>query len=249
MPDEQGVTPFRKMDRQLQIAYEGEIHDQAVLAHRAYVRIRTAIKLHRTPEAERQPPFPDQELVAVLHESVIGFLDACAIISKLFNPAPRDRSSPEAERALERGQQLRRSEEVDLQVDVFMSRAVRNAMEHIDEKMDEWLDGNTPYFKHTWVVIWSGTGMASRVERGLRVFNAETMEVAVLGEPTNIERMYEELVHLDQHLDSTTTDLHVRFAEPGQAGDSVSIRQATDKRSLGGGDSQSQPPAGARGPP
>ncbi len=249
MPDEQGVTPFRKMDRQLQIAYEGEIHDQAVLAHRAYVRIRTAIKLHRTPEAERQPPFPDQELVAVLHESVIGFLDACAIISKLFNPAPRDRSSPEAERALERGQQLRRSEEVDLQVDVFMSRAVRNAMEHIDEKMDEWLDGNTPYFKHTWVVIGRAPAWRAVSNAVCECSTRRRWRSRVLGEPTNIERMYEELVHLDQHLDSTTTDLHVRFAEPGQAGDSVSIRQATDKRSLGGGDSQSQPPAGARGPP
>ena len=218
------------MDRQLEIAYEGEVHDQAVLAHRAFLRIRTAVQLHRTLEQERAPRVPDEELVSVLHESVIGFLDACAVISKMFRPAPRDSSSVEGRRALLRGRQLERSVQVDVS-DAFISRAVRNAMEHIDEKMDEWLAGTPPYFKQTWVVIWSGTGMIRQSERGLRVFNAETMDLYVLGQVVNLQRMHDSLIHLDQALNSTTTDLHMRIAEPGQPGDAVSIRQATDKRS------------------
>lgn len=244
MPDQPRIEPLPRIDRQLEIAYEGEVHDQAVLAHRAYLRIRTAITLHGTPEAGRTPPVPDQELVSTLHESVIGFLDACAIISKFFDPWPRAQSSPSGRRALLRGQQLQHSVEVDLQADAFIPRRVRNAMEHIDEKMDEWLETNPPYFMHTWVVIWSGSGMARQVQGGLRVFNAETMDVSVLGETTNIERMHEALVLLDNDLESTTTDLHASFASPGEVGDSVSIRQATDKRSVTPAGTPSRPPAG-----
>ena len=108
------------------------------------------------------------------------------------NPAPRDRSSTEAERALERGQQLQHSEEVDLQVDVFMSRAVRNAMEHIDEKMDEWLDGNTPYFKHTWVVVGRAPAWRAVSNAVCECSTRRRWRSRVLGEPTNIERMYQE---------------------------------------------------------
>jgi hypothetical protein len=236
------------MDRQIEIAYEGEVHDQAVIAHRAYLRIRSAIELHRTPESERKPPVPDQELVAVLHESVIGFLDACAIIAKFFDPTPRDRSSSDGMRALMRGRHLQHSVEVDLQADAFMSKEVRNAMEHIDERMDEWLAGSPPYFKRTWVVVWSGTDFARRAQGGLRVFTAETMEVSVLGERTNIEQMHEALVSLDQDLESTTKDLHVRVSEPGEAGDSVSIREAIEKRLVAPSVTPSLPPESG-GPP
>ena len=97
-----------------------------------------------TPEAGRNPKVSDEELVATLHESVVVFLESCAIISKFFDPAPRNPNSAEGRRALLRGQQLRHSVEVELSTDPFMPRDVRNAMDHIDERMDEWLAGNPP---------------------------------------------------------------------------------------------------------
>ena len=56
---------------------------------RAYLKIQWAILQHSKPSVERQPPINDPGLDAVVHDSVCTFLDACAIVSKLLNPAPR----------------------------------------------------------------------------------------------------------------------------------------------------------------
>jgi len=79
-----------------------------------------------------------------------------------------------------------------------------------------------------------------QTQYGLRIFNAESFEVKVLGVPCNIESMHQALIDLDRSLESTTADLHLSFLKEGVQGDSVSIREARTKVGV--------PPAQSRTP-
>ena len=92
-----------------ELTFRGELHDQCLAAHRAYLKIQWAILQHSKPSVERQPPINDPGLDAVVHDSVCTFLDACAIVSKLLNPAPAQRDPERAARAIARGDTTGRS--------------------------------------------------------------------------------------------------------------------------------------------
>ena len=111
-----------------------------------------------------------------------------------------------------------------------MPRDVRDAVEHIDERLDEWLAGGNRPFPETWVIIWPGDEGSWAPLDGLRTFDARTLEVSVLGSSCRIKSMYEALVSLDRRLDVSTSDLGFSISEPGKPPSSVSVRMATGRR-------------------
>ncbi len=217
------------MEHGTELTFRGELHDQCLAAHRAYLKIQWAILQHSKPSVERQPPINDPGLDAVVHDSVCTFLDACAIVSKLLNPAPARRDPERAARAIARGDTLRKVVGV-VKDEEFMPRDVRDAVEHIDERLDEWLAGGNRPFPETWVIIWPGDEGSWAPLDGLRTFDARTLEVSVLGSSCRIKSMYEALVSLDRRLDVSTSDLGFSISEPGKPPSSVSVRMATGRR-------------------
>ncbi|MCI4327891.1 MAG: hypothetical protein L3K16_09760 [Thermoplasmata archaeon] len=217
------------MDYAKEIVFLGELHDQCLAADRAFTRIKWAIQLHAKPQSERQRQLADPQLDAFVHDAVCTFLDACAIVSKLLKPAPARRDPDRAARAEARGAELLRNIGVSEDAE-FMPRDVRDAVEHIDERLDEWMaSGNRP-FPETWVIIWPGEPGSWEPVDGLRTFDARSMEVSVLGSRCNIEGMHEGLVRLDQRLNVSTSDLSFSVTEPGKPPNSISIRMATGRK-------------------
>ena len=53
----------------------------------------------------------------------------------------------------------------------FMPRNMRDAIEHIDERLDEWLAGGNRPFPETWVIIWPGDEGSWAPLDGLRTFS------------------------------------------------------------------------------
>lgn len=94
------------MDYAKEIVYLGEIHDQCLVADRAFERVKWALKMHAVPAPKRQKGLEDARLAAFVHDAVCTFLDACAIISKFLDPAPLRRDPEKATRAEARGAEL-----------------------------------------------------------------------------------------------------------------------------------------------
>lgn len=218
------------MDHLTELIFRGEIHDQSLVAERAYKRIEWVVAEHAKPAPERWNGLRDPQLDAVVHDSVCSFLDACAIVSKLLKPAPALRDRQLAARAQARGKELREAIGVT-DDEEFLPRDVRDAVEHIYERLDEWLaSGNRP-FPGAWVTIWPGEEGPWAPVDGLRTFDARSMEVSVLGSRSNLRSMNGALVSLDRRLGVSTSDLSFSITELGKPPSSVSIRMATGRKS------------------
>lgn len=185
--------------------------------------------MHAIPEVKRQKGLENPQLAALVHDAVCTFLDACAIVSKLLKPAPFRRDPERAARAEARGAEP--VQKVGVREDeTFMPRDVRDAVEHMDERLDEWMaSGNRP-FPETWVVIWPGQEGSWEPVDGLRTFEARSLEVSVLGARCSLQEMHSGLVALDQRLNVSTSDLAFSIEEPGKPPNSVSIRMATGRK-------------------
>lgn len=55
------------MEYAKELVYLGELHDQWLVAHRAYKRIKWAILIHAMPQAERKGELTDAQLVLLPH--------------------------------------------------------------------------------------------------------------------------------------------------------------------------------------
>ena len=218
------------MDRAKENVFLGELHDQCRVAERAFSRIRWAIEMHAKPPGERPGTLSDSQLDGFVQDAICTFLDACAIISKILKPAPFRRNQEQAARAEARGAELLQGIGVS-EDEEFMPRDVRDAVEHIDERLDEWLAAGNRPFPETWVIVWPGQPGSWQPVDGLRTFDARSMSVSVLAARCNLARMYEGLISLDMRLNVQTSDMSLSFTEPGKPPDSISIRMATGQKS------------------
>ncbi|MCI4352373.1 MAG: hypothetical protein L3K14_03175 [Thermoplasmata archaeon] len=82
------------------------------------------------------------------------------------------------------------------------------------------------------MIIWPGEGGDWKPLDGLRTFDARTIQLSILGDRANLQRIYEERVVLDKRLRISTTDGTFSLTDPktGKT-DSVTVRLVTGPKS------------------
>lgn len=123
--------------------------------------------------------------VAGMFAAVQGILSAAALVSKVLWPAPARWLAAERKAAMEtRGEHLRALVSVPDE-SPLRSRAVRNAFEHFDEHLDDWLEGPERY-------------VVDRV-----VTNAPESAILIDGSPPSFLRLIDEQRNVVSVLDNS----------------------------------------------
>jgi hypothetical protein len=229
------------MDTTTEHAFRGELHEQALVAERALKRIGTAFALQAVPAAKRAPPISDINLSNIVHDAVCQFLDSVAVVSKILSPWVRDPNSIEGKASVARGKELvavlglTGSEH-------YMPRDVRNSIEHVDERLEEWLRAENRPFIEQWAIIWPGESGDWKPLDALRTLDGRTWDFSILGDRCNLRDIYNALCELDKKLGVATSDLSLSVTTPGQAPSAVSVRMVTGRSLSVDGEANQRPP-------
>ncbi len=144
--------------------------------------------------AEKDPPPIDdigkrqwnQRIWLLVH----ALLSAASNISHILWPNPdKGRGLEAVSRSVRRGRELRlilgiRGE------NPMISRRVRNAFEHIDKRLDDWLPTVPELIPFGWAVsTYDPEDEPEQAKNALRYFNIQSMNLRVAGENCNLEEL------------------------------------------------------------
>lgn len=169
--------------------YIGEIRHQVEAASTAATQFNSALRLKD---------------VGTMFAASQALLTSAALISKLLWPAPARWMSAERKKtAVDRGAHLR----TELQVSddsPLRTRTVRNAFEHFDEVLDEWLDQHAGYVADR-IVTDAPNGpisIAEKPARYLRMINNRALTVSVMDEAADLQELMAAMDRLSEAADT-----------------------------------------------
>lgn len=122
-PERGPRPPLNLSDRRVEYVYLREIVNQADWAQSALHAVRSALSSEGGSPAGR------------VHDHIADFLNHAAVISKLLMPP----ASNPAARERVRGRHLRSA--LGMDGHPILDRRLRNLLEHLDERLDEWAEG------------------------------------------------------------------------------------------------------------
>lgn len=173
--------------------YMVEIHEQCRIAITAYFELEGLIDLiPSTPAKER----------ANLNATIWARLQTIMSVSKLINKMlwPVYKNSKKNNHAILRAERIRQLINLDYGKPL-LSDKVRNAFEHMDELLFEWLEG--PGKESLWG--WSISPFLKeeeneQVKNAFRYFNIFTYELPVAGESCNLKEIINQISDLEARL-------------------------------------------------
>ena len=175
-------TPIKSVLRQVEVSMI-ELAEQCQLCLLAFAELERFIrKIPPTSDSDRR------DWNRIIWSKVQAVLAASSAISHLLWPNPDSRRSPEAVAStVQRGRMLRGFLSIGGDAPL-LHREVRNAYEHIDERLDDWIGAIAGEIPLGWCI----STLSEEEERGqgndaFRYVNLNTMEVRVADAKCNLE--------------------------------------------------------------
>jgi hypothetical protein len=135
------------------------------------------------------------------------FIVASGVISLILFPKPRRPESPEGLRALSRGEELRRLWNVSLD-SPLANRTLRNSLEHIDERLEEWIDSTRNVRFSPFALVPDLAYLQAQGGEAIRVFiGTVPWRFIIYGEEQNAEVLIHEIKGLADRLGPSTIQL------------------------------------------
>src|SRR5271170_6772757 len=178
------------MEENRRSVFASELKDRAVAASLAYRRLEAASAIH--PPAKPNPPEEEKQKeflrLAIIQESARAVVLGVAGIARVFDPHPQGTEEFKS-RCRARDKELR--DEFGIQPDSpLLLRDVRDAFEHLDERIDEWVDRNPKWTMGVWAFVNASPDPFQNFEPLIR-YNARTFDMAILGSSCNLKQMAE----------------------------------------------------------
>lgn len=194
------------MDPVLLRAFRFEVHAQSQIAFAAWNQLTDlAKKFVPTLTPKEMAPMMDQALPPFQ-----GFIVAAGVISLIVFPRPRKPASAEGQRALARGVELRQLWEVP-DDSPLANRNLRNSLEHIDERLEEWIDSTKPVRFSPFAIVPNTDYLHATGGDSIRVFiGTIPWRFVVYGEEQNVEVLVQAIKELRERLGTITTTFEGR---------------------------------------
>ncbi len=132
---------------------------------------------------------------------VHALLSAASNISHILWPNPDKGRGPEAvSRSVRRGRELRLILGIKGE-NPMISRRVRNAFEHIDERLDDWLPTVPELIPFGWAVsTYNSEDEPEEAKNALRYLNIQSMNLRVAGENCNVEELVSWIASIERRI-------------------------------------------------
>jgi hypothetical protein len=132
------------------------------------------------------------------------FLVGAGVISLILFPRQRDPGSPKGQRSLDRGEELRHIWAVS-DDSALANRDLRNSLEHIDERLEEWIDSEKPVRFSPFALVPSLDYLRSTGGDAIRVWiGVRPWKFIVYGKELNAEVLAKEIKDLTDRLGPNT---------------------------------------------
>ncbi|MDP2681114.1 MAG: hypothetical protein Q8O85_20690 [Rhodoferax sp.] len=178
--------------------YLWELTIQCQIAELAFVRLKEAGRVQVTRDYSSPRPHPKGAIQ--LLADCAAFLSASGIVAKILfasvdTKASRLEQNPVLALAAKRGAALRGLLQLE-DLPSLRTLGVRNAFEHIDERLDRLLNEN-PSEKFVWLHLSPDEPPAGLV---LKRFNPNTLQLSYLDNQLNLEDCHSEILRVREKL-------------------------------------------------
>jgi hypothetical protein len=176
-------------------AFELEIRKQIETALRAFSRIKKicTTKYEGPPNAEWEV-----NLTTQIQDDLHAFFTSVGTIAKILDPHPRKGDELES-LYLARGSALQRALILD-GTWKLLDRDVRNGLEHIDERIDQYLRDNPQVIYESWIIERVGHDERLNTQTVLRYFDGSSFNFKIVGANGNLIELVKELEALRARL-------------------------------------------------
>jgi GNAT superfamily N-acetyltransferase len=183
-------------DLRMLLVFLVELYEQARICRTAFAELCQIIEALGPMNEEKR-----RTTAAQIWTRVQAIVVASSVISRILWPAPAPRADGSDRRAILRGMKLRTFLQVDGQ-EPPSSKAVRNAFEHIDERLDVWhprysAEGLPP----GWVLSHlNPEDEGSEAKEGFRYYNLFSTELRIAGKSCNLREVVERVRRIQDAL-------------------------------------------------
>lgn len=200
-PDRTRTQRPRKEARELAV-FMVEAREQCRAFMTAYSELTEMLAKGPPSDAEEQRAFSTR-----VWSRIQAALASCAVVSKILWPQPLPRWDGSDKAAIFRGSELRRILKLPNQSPFPL--AVRNAFEHIDDRIAVWLPNQNEDIPLGWSLSpFVGTQELEESSRALRYFSIFTMELRVADASCNLREVMQQVREIESKMPE---DAHVVF--------------------------------------
>ncbi len=183
------------------VAFELEIRKQIDTALRAYARIK---KVCATRYEGPLNTDLEAQLTMQVQDDLHAFFSSVGVIAKILDPHPK-KISKFYDQSLARGEALRNALQVGLKSKI-LDRSVRDGLEHIDERIDEYLETNPSVIYESWIIERVGHDERLNTRTVMRYFDSSSSSFRLVNATGNLDEFAKELEGLRNRL---TTQGHI----------------------------------------
>lgn len=203
-PDRTRTKRPRKEARELAV-FMVEAREQCRAFMTAYSELTEMLAKGPPSDAERLRVFS-----ARVWSRIQAALASCAVVSKILWPQPLPRRDGSDKTAVHRGRELRQFLKLPNQSPFPLG--VRNAFEHIDERIAAWLPEQKEEIPWGWSLSpFLGTEEPEDSSKALRYFNIVTMELRVADARCNLKEVMLQVRDIEERMPE---DARVVFKSP-----------------------------------
>jgi hypothetical protein len=145
---------------------------------------------------------------------VHALLSASSNVSRILWPNPYRRGAEAAKKSVSRGRELRTFLGIK-EDNPLVARKVRNAFEHIDERLDDWMPTVPKLIPLGWVVSAYGReDEPAEAKDAFRYINVNSMDLRVAGKTCNVEEIVRSVELILDHIPVQAQMIYRKHGEP-----------------------------------